>query len=91
MKLNAMAKRVGKSAPYVLVLQKKFGLPACKDYPEGYAVLVDYELDSQRRGTKASNHWLWENIENLKKLPVGSYMDKTCTRVYPTRPKSNRY
>ena len=40
MKLNDLAKKVGKSAPYVLVLQKKFGLPACTDYPEGYAVLV---------------------------------------------------
>jgi hypothetical protein len=40
MKLNELAKKVGKSAPYVLTLQKKFGLPGCKDYPEGYAVLV---------------------------------------------------
>jgi hypothetical protein len=40
MKLSELAKQVGKSAPYVLTLQKKFGLPACKDYPEGYAVLV---------------------------------------------------
>ena len=38
--LNELAKRVGKSAPYVLTLQKKFGLPACKDYPDGYAVLL---------------------------------------------------
>ncbi len=72
--------------------------------------LIDYELDSQRRGIKPggylitvmdkrgkiiqhaeSSKWLWKNIENLKKLPVGSYMDKTCTRVYPTSPKSNRY
>ena len=35
MKLNGLAKQVGKSAPYVMVLQKKFGLPACKDYPDG--------------------------------------------------------
>lgn len=40
MKLNGLAKRVGKSAPYVMTLQKKFGLPACKNYPEGYAVLI---------------------------------------------------
>ena len=40
MKLNELAKQVGKSAPYVMTLQKKFGLPACKNYPEGYAVLV---------------------------------------------------
>lgn len=40
MQLNELAKKVGKNAPYVLTLQKKFGLPACKNYPEGYAVLV---------------------------------------------------
>lgn len=40
MKLSELAKQVGKSAPYVLTLQKKFGLPGCKGYPEGYAVLV---------------------------------------------------
>lgn len=40
MKLNELAKVVGKSAPYVMTLQKKFGLPVSKDYPAGYAVLV---------------------------------------------------
>ena len=40
MKLNDLAKKVGKSAPYVMVLQKKYGLPVCKDYPTGYAMLV---------------------------------------------------
>jgi len=72
--------------------------------------LMDFVLDSQRRGKKysgflititdergkiidyrASNEWLFENLDNLKKLPVGRYMDKTCTRVHPTSPKSNRY
>jgi len=37
------------------------------------------------------NIWLFENLENLKKLPVGKRMDKTCTRTYPTPPKSFRY
>lgn len=40
MKLNELAKAVGKSAPYVMTLQKKFGLPSCKAYPDGYAILV---------------------------------------------------
>jgi hypothetical protein len=35
--------------------------------------------------------WLVENLENLKKLSVGNYMDKTCTRAFPTRPKSRMY
>ena len=40
MKLSELAKKVGKSAPYVMTLQKKLGLTASKDYPDGYAVLV---------------------------------------------------
>ncbi len=35
-----MAKTVGRSGAYVMTLQKKFGLPACKDYSEGYVALV---------------------------------------------------
>ena len=31
---------MGKTVPFVLTLQKKVGLPTCKAYPEGYAVLV---------------------------------------------------
>jgi hypothetical protein len=39
----------------------------------------------------ASNEWLFENLENLKRLPVGSFMDKTCIRVLPTYPKTDQY
>lgn len=35
--------------------------------------------------------WLFENLENLEKVPVGKYFDKTGTRVRPTRPKTNYY
>ncbi|MEN7974026.1 MAG: hypothetical protein ABFR47_09365, partial [Verrucomicrobiota bacterium] len=31
--------------------------------------------------------WLFENLEDLRKLSVGNYFDKTCTRVYPSSPK----
>jgi len=34
------------------------------------------------------NKWLFENLENLKNLPVGTYMDKTCTHPHPTQPKA---
>lgn len=37
------------------------------------------------------NKWLFENLENLKKLPVGAYMDKSCARVHPASPKPFRY
>ncbi len=40
---------------------------------------------------KSPSKWLLENLENLKKLPVGSFMDSTCTRVYPGRPKAVKY
>ncbi len=31
--------------------------------------------------------WLFDNLENLREVPVGKCIDKTCTRVGPTRPK----
>ena len=56
----------------------------------GYLVVV-----SDERGKiiqhAASNEWLFENLDNLKNLKVGNYMDKTGTRAYPTPPKSVRY
>jgi hypothetical protein len=35
--------------------------------------------------------WLFENFDNLKQVPAGKCFDKTCTRVSPTRPKTNYY
>ncbi|VGO14446.1 hypothetical protein PDESU_03008 [Pontiella desulfatans] len=56
----------------------------------GYLVTV-----TDKRGIiiahSETSKWLFENLENLKKLPVGAYFDKTCTRTHPTRPKSTRY
>jgi hypothetical protein len=56
----------------------------------GYLVML-----TDKRGKiiqySASSPWLWEHIENLRNIPVGRYMDKTCTRVHPTSPKGNRY
>ncbi len=37
------------------------------------------------------NKWLFEHLENLKRLPVGGYMDKSCARVHPASPKPFRY
>lgn len=34
----------------------------------------------------ASANWLLPNLENLRKLKVGNFMDKTCRRVFPTGP-----
>ena len=35
-------------------------------------------------GTKET---YWEHIENLRKVPVGKWIDEECNRTYPTRPK----
>lgn len=63
--------------------------PRGKKY-EGHLIVV-----SDTRGkvvaTQASHGWLLENLENLKRMPVGGYMDNTCTRTFPTRPKPCRY
>ncbi len=36
---------------------------------------------------KASGKYSYQNLANLRTVPVGKYFDKTCTRVDPTRPK----
>ncbi|MCF7849389.1 MAG: hypothetical protein K9M45_11110, partial [Kiritimatiellales bacterium] len=37
---------------------------------------------------KTSHDWLFENIGNLRQIPVGKHFDKTCTRVGPPRPRA---
>jgi hypothetical protein len=58
--------------------------------PAGYLVVITDKLGRiiQYSGTK---DWLFEHINNLKTLPVGAYMDKSCTRVFPTPPKSTKW
>ena len=34
---------------------------------------------------KSSNNWLYKNLDNLKALTVGHFMDKDCTRAFPAR------
>jgi hypothetical protein len=36
----------------------------------------------------ASNDWLEEHLGKLEKLKIRNYMDKTCSRTFPSRPKS---
>jgi len=53
--------------------------------PSGYLITV-----TDRRGKiiqhQESNPWLYENMENLRNLPIGAYMDKNCIRAFPTPP-----
>ncbi len=53
---------------------------------KGYLVLV-----KDARGNliqwEASSKWLYDVRENIKTLPVGSYLDETGNRVHPTGPQ----
>lgn len=40
MNLKELSGQIGQSPPYVMNLQKAYGLPVCFDYPEGYAALL---------------------------------------------------
>jgi len=66
-----------------------FGAPRGEEYA-GYLVLI-----TDKRGkviaVESSTNWLYENMERLKSLSVGNYMDKTCARVFPARPPVTQY
>ena len=61
------------------------GLTFGRQYGGNLVIITD------KRGViiahSTSNKWLYENIENLRQLPIGAYFDETCTRCYPTPPK----
>jgi hypothetical protein len=54
--------------------------------PISYLVTVTDERGKVIQHATPSK-WLFENLANLKRMPVGRFMDKTCTRVHPERPK----
>ena len=55
----------------------------------GYLVTV-----SDKHGNiiayRTPNKWLYENMDNLQKLPTGSFMDDECKQKYPIRPEPLR-
>ena len=94
MKLNELAKSVGKSAPYVMTLQKKFGLPVSKDYPEGYAVLVKKLVclsvcsvpDKDIKALLAKERKLLELLKVDSLHDGGLWFESVCTmKSSPTR------
>lgn len=62
----------------------------CGEEYSGYLVTVT-DARGEIIAVESSANWLEENLENLKKLSIGNYMDKTCTRTFPARPTDNRY
>jgi len=67
----------------------EYSIPFGEKY-SGFLVTVT-DARGEIISVKSSTNWLVENLENLKKLSVGSYMDKTCIRTFPSRPKSTIY
>lgn len=69
----------------VLTNFEVLGQPRGEKYV-GYLVVV---RDSRGEiiAMNASNDWLVEHRENIEKLAVGNYFDKTGRRVYPGRPR----
>jgi len=68
-----------------------------QDYPDWYGNWIHGDkyvsylvtvVDERGRMIEAESpkKWLIENIDNLKKLKVGNYFDKSCTRTFPDRP-----
>ena len=53
------------------------------DRYDGFLVTVTDER-GEIIAHRSTPTWLFKNLDALKKLPVGSFMDKTCTRVWPT-------
>jgi hypothetical protein len=58
-------------------------------FSENLVIITDERGEIVAHSSSAK--WLWDNLENLKKMPVGRYMDKTCTRIIPSGPKATRY
>jgi len=63
------------------------------NHGEKYAGFLVTVMDARGEmiAVKSSSKWLIENLENLKNISVGNYMDKTCIRTFPSRPKSTHY
>lgn len=51
----------------------------------GYLILLK-DVQGTVIAVEASHDWLHEHLEKLNDRRLGNYMDKTCTRIFPTRP-----
>ena len=71
---------------YLVEDEQKRGQEHRGQTPYGYLVTITDERGKIVQH-KASNEWLFEHLDNLRKLPVGAYMDKSCIRTFPTSPK----
>lgn len=60
-------------------------------YPRGKKMAESLILVRDERGEviayNTTKNWLYEHLESLLEIPVGGWMDETCTRRHPTSPK----
>ena len=54
-------------------------------------VVVMYDKLGRIMHQSASNEWMFEQLDKLKKIPVGRYFNDRCERVFPASPKAQRY
>jgi hypothetical protein len=62
--------------------------PRGEEFAETLVIVRDERGEIIAHNT--TKNWLYENFDRLEKLPVGAWIDKTCTRVHPTSPKDMR-
>jgi hypothetical protein len=60
-------------------------------YPRGQKMAESLVLVRDERGEiiayNTTKNWLYNNLEKLLTIPVGGWLDKTCTRRHPTSPR----
>ncbi len=61
------------------------------EYPRGQKLAEMLVVVRDERGEiiayNTTKNWLYKNLESLITIPVGGWLDKTCTRRHPTSPK----
>ncbi len=58
--------------------------PLGRKYSDYLLVLTDERGEIIQHSSSAN--WLFPNLGKLRRLQIGHFMDRTCTRVYPTGP-----
>lgn len=56
----------------------------------GYLIVIT-DARGEIIGHKTTREWWFENLENLRKVPVGKTFDEECNRCWPTRPRVPDY
>jgi hypothetical protein len=60
-------------------------------HPRGQKLAESLVLVRDERGEiiayNTTKNWLYKNLEKLMTIPVGGWLDKTCTRRHPTSPE----